>query len=457
MKNYSDQIERIKSKLLLAKKADKSLKVFGASSHQYSINKPATIDDILVIEKKYAIHLPDCYKAFILQFGNGGTAYANSGAGPFYGIYPLGEYVDELIDENTEKYLKNNCILYPKMTDQDWENITLKIEDDAISDDDYTKELGRIYGGILPIGSQGCTYLHGLVLNGEHRGKVVNLSLDHYKPIFTFENNFLDWYERWLDEVISGDLLIDSPTWFGYSMGGTEKQLLESFHSNSNNTTGKDALIGLLKKREITPATLHLINQAYTDSNNGNSQLLLQILAKHQHDTWKEYVIELGKNDLLTVFKYIFWYDKPNYSDWKEFINANISHITDSETFRFCTYILQECQFDYGSLIKNFIKHQNEEIRSTTIYSLGKLSNKEDYLDIFIIGLNDTSQKVIHSSLQALSGIKKKSLLVHYKNIADRLPVEKNYILSNLKNRLKEFNISLKWLRENDPSIFSKK
>ena len=172
----------------------------------------------------------------------------------------------------------------------------------------------------------------------------------------------------------------------------------------------------------------------------------------NKHKNWKEYLIKLGKDDLLTVFQNIFWFDKANSVDWKGYIIGHIDQITNPETFRFCTYLLQECNFDYGNLIKEFIKNTDEDIRSTTIYSLGQLSNKKDYLETFIIGLNDDSNRVIHASLQALSGIKNEKLLIHYKNIADRFPVQEDYILSNLKHRLSEFNLDLNWIRKNDPN-----
>ena len=127
------------------------------------------------------------------------------------------ENVDELID-NPKVYLSKKVKIHPNMTDEFWKDLTSKIENDEdITDEEFDKEMGNLFAGILPIGSQGCTYLHGIILNGEHKGKVVNLDLSIHKPIFTHENNFLDWYERWLDEIISGELSKDGPHWFGYS------------------------------------------------------------------------------------------------------------------------------------------------------------------------------------------------------------------------------------------------
>ena len=50
MTDYTDQIQRIKDKLLEAKKADKNLKVFGADRHKYIINKPTTLKAVTEFE-----------------------------------------------------------------------------------------------------------------------------------------------------------------------------------------------------------------------------------------------------------------------------------------------------------------------------------------------------------------------------------------------------------------------
>lgn len=448
MNNYSDQTERIKSKLILAAKKDTAFKAFGANSHRYVLNSPLEIKKVLAFEQQNSINLPESYRQFVLAVGNGGISGTKSGAGPFYGIFPLGTGMDQLVYTNTSECLKMECIISPDMTEEEWSELIKEIEDDDISDEDYENELCRIFGGILPIGSPGCNYLHGLVLNGKYAGKVVNLDQDLQKPHFTYEDNFLDWYERWLDEVISGDLLVDKATWFGYNMGGSEEELLEKYLNESSKNLKSAVIDGLLSKLHLSEKTLESIDEIYCNS--GNSRLLY-ILAKHNHPRWKEYVNEVNKDDLLIAFQIIYWYDKSNCEDWKEFIVYRISEIEDSEVLRFCTYILQECDFDYGNHIKDFINHDDREIRSITVYSLGKLPNKSDYLETFIKGLNDSSNKVIHSSLQALSEVRDKRLLTHYKKIADRFPVEQDYILSNLKHRLSEFRKSLQWLRENDP------
>lgn len=444
----TEQIERIKNKLIVAKNTDKDLKVFGAVDHKYILGEVVSNDAILEFEAEYNIELPNCYKAFLMNIGNGGESFSSSGAGPFYGIYPLGINVNEFITENPKEYLKEDCVLHPKMTDEDWEKLTEKIEEDEISDEDYNIELGKIYGGVLPIGTQGCSSYHAIVLNGAFKGRVVNINSERYTPQFTFESNFLDWYERWLDEVISRDLMQEKAGWFGYSMGGSALDILETYFSTTDNETKKDCLAGILKKQKLAPAILDTIEEEFRINDVEVQTGLLQILTKFDYERAFPYLIDFADVSLLDVLQFVFWYAKGKSADWLSVIESNIESINDDETFRFCVYLLKEMNIDYGYLIVPFTKNDNEEIRVTTYYMLGQLSNKGSYLDTFIVGLNDTSNRVVHTALQALNGVEDKSLLKHYKNIADRFPKEMDYILVNLNLRLKPFGLTNKTIKD---------
>ena len=442
METYNKQIQRIKNKLLEAKRADNKLKVFGAKSHKYYLNPPATPFEVSEFERKFSIELPECYTAFITQVGNGGTGHADSAAGPFYGIYPVGKNTDELIYDNTEKYLKNDCMIYPKMTDEYWESLTKNIRDnDDISDEDYEKEIGKIYAGILPIGSQGCTYLHGIVLNGQHKGRIVNLDVDYQKPKFAFEKNFLDWYERWLDEVISGELIKETPSWFGYCKGGTEEELWTAYISSTDLDEKKDCFFGLLNKNKLKEETLNQIEKLI-DTDTDHKNILIQLICKSDYGKAKKHLIGLIETDLLSIFQSVYWYAKDKSAEWLEVIGSNIQRIEDSETFRFCTYLLTETKEDFGKLILPFTKNSNKDIRITAFYTLGKLKNKKSYMDTFIEGLHDHSNRVVHTTLQALSGVKAGRLLEHYKILAEKFPVEQDYILVNLNHRLAEYGLT---------------
>lgn len=198
---FDGQLQRIKDKLSEAKTADAECGGFGSETHEYLISEPATEEEVLAFEARYAVQLPPCYRSFLLKVGNGGIGYDGAGAGPFFGIYPLGGGLNELVYNSDGSYLKYKCLIDP----------------DIITDRMKHISAHQLFGGILPLGYQGCTYYHGIVLNGPHKGRLVNLDNDrNIPPIFAKHANFLDWYENWLDEVIDGTQReMDSPM-FGY-------------------------------------------------------------------------------------------------------------------------------------------------------------------------------------------------------------------------------------------------
>jgi hypothetical protein len=443
MMEFNDQIQRIKDKLPKAKKADRNLEVFGAKSHKYQLNDPATIADVSAFEQKYGIELPACYKAFVLQVGNGGIAYEGAAAGPFYGIYPLGKHVDELIYSDARECLKADCLVYPEMRDEYWRSLNENIDNDSdISDEDYERELGKIFGGILPIGSQGCSYLHGIVLNGAYRGRVVNIDADRQKPQFTFENNFLDWYERWLDEVISGELIGESPRWFGYVMGGSDTALSAAFMDADTVQQRSDCLDGLLNKKKVKEETLQIIEEELLKDSGELKAKLLQVLTKFDYKRAKPYLIEQCQTDLLPVFQFVYWYAKDKSGEWLPLITEQISSIDNDETFTYCTYLLRAAGTNFGHLLVPFTGSDNESIRATAFYTLGKVKNKKELIEAFIRGLSDESTRVLVYTLQALIDVKDTRLLPHYKQLAERFPEEKDYVLSNLNQRLADYGLS---------------
>lgn len=448
MEQFTEQIRRICIKLREAGKADRKFKVFGADKHKYKLYKPLKPIQVAEFEAQYEITLPESFKAFLLYIGNGGPSYMES-AGPFYGIYPLGNNVDELTG-TPKQHLKLPVAIFPGMNGDDWKALTKDIDEcaDDISDEDFETLLGHVYGGILPLGSQGCSYLHALLLNGPHAGKVVNVDIDRQKPVFTYEANFLDWYERWLDEVISGDLRQDSASWFGYSMGGTAGSLVEKFYHFTNPDEKEACLEGLLQKHQLEPVVLQIVEKECREGAERYRKLWLQILTKADYARAKPYLAAYVDTDLLAVFSFVYWYAKKHGADWYQTIVQHIHRINDAETFRFCTYLLREMRAGYGELIAPFTQHPVADIRVTAFYTLGQLPQKTQYLDLFIAGLNDEATKVVRTTLQALDGVNNKRLLLPYKSLLERFPVEQDYILSNLHQQLRKMNITAAELRK---------
>ena len=121
--------------------------------------------------------------------------------------------------------------------------------------------------------------------------------------------------------------------------------------------------------------------------------------------------------------------------------------ITDEETFNFATYLLTETK-DFEEDILPFTDNVNSQIRSTAYYTLGKSQKKEQYLDVFIKGLQETDNDVLRTVIQAISGVKDERLLPYYKQIAKRFSKDEDYILSNLKRALEPFGLTVEEARK---------
>ena len=447
-----EQLIRIQQKLAQAKAADKNLEVFGADAHQYHLNPPVSEAEVLAFEKKYGVQLPECYRAFMLTIGDAKAKKSDFIAGPYYGLYAFGTSLDSLLYEKTETYLKAPCNLSPDMTQEEWETLSdplLPSEEEEEEDDDkYFVERAKVFGGLLPLGSQGCTYEHALVLNGKYAGRVVNVDLDLAQPKFAFEANFLDWYERYLDEVISGQLIDDRPTWFGYHRGEPAEVLLNEYEHTTDRKTQTDCLEGVYhKKPPLQPALLDKIEKLIALDNEDRT-FLIEILTQSSYERAKPYLQDLVTKDPKKVFQFVWWYAKDHCAGWVSVVKELLPTITDERTLDFATYLLTEGDDNFEEVILPFTDNENPQIRSTAYYTLGKSKKKEQYLDTFIKGLQETDTGVLCTVMQALSGVEDKRLLPYYKAIAKRFPEERDYILSNLEYRLASFGLSIEEARK---------
>ena len=453
-----EQLQRIQQKLAQAKAADKDLQVFGASSHKYHLNPPVTEAEVLAFEKKYGVRLPECYRAFMLTIGDAKAKKLDFIAGPYYGLYAFGTQVDDLLYEGSEIYLKAPCALSPNMTQEEWETLSAPLETNEEEfeeegyvievEDNYIEECGKVFGGLLPLGSQGCTYEHALVLNGKYAGRVVNVDLDLAQPKFAFEANFLDWYERYLDEVISGQLLDDRPTWFGYHRGEPAEVLLNEYEHTTDRKTQTDCLEGVYhKKPPLESALLGKIEKLIA-LNNEDRDFLIEILCQSSYERAKPYLQTLVTEKPKKVFQFIWWYAQDHCADWMPAVKELLPTINDEEMFNFATYLLTEATDNFEEDILPFTNNVNPRIRLTAYYTLGKSQKKEQYLDTFIKGLQETDNDVLRTVIQAISGVKDERLLPYYKQIAKRFSKDEDYILSNLKRALEPFGLTVEEARK---------
>jgi hypothetical protein len=191
MEELANRLIVIKEKVAALKERDKKLKLFGAWQHQYTFNAAATIEQVQAFESEHQLTLPEDYKAFITQIGNGG-------AGPYYGLRPLQHYNAHYIHHEVE-------LTTTRLKDPFPSHYWLSEKETFITKE-IVQESAR---GTISICEEGDGYNHLIVLSGKEKGNIWFdgcVSNQGMAPFTTQEKarfSFLDWYESWLEAANS--------------------------------------------------------------------------------------------------------------------------------------------------------------------------------------------------------------------------------------------------------------
>jgi hypothetical protein len=420
--NFDEQVQRIKEKLVLVRAKESKTQVFGAENHQYKLAEPYSQTMVLMFESEHHITVPEAFRAFITQIGA-------SGAGPYYGINELNKTI-LTIPTNLSK----PCQLHPKMTDDEWKTLTVDQEDNEEEDDPW-------FHGLMSIGIQGCAFETCLVVNGPYRGRIVNIDFDLEKPQFTFEAHFLDWYERWLDEILNSYDM----SWFGFKMGGNDLDLIRFFQSSSDSDDQAEAIWGFSKLPQVHLETIDFIEKQMQHSEKRVRDYALWMLTKFAYEKAKPYIARYLESaldeDKLVAAKGIHWYAKSHSVDWVDTIIKNLPGLNHPETFVFLCYVLSNSKVDFGPSLIPFLNHQEASIRKSVIHNLGKLENKQNYIAHLIQVFDDEDPYAQIQAIQATRGIIAPELVGHYERLISQN--KDKWVVINASVQLKELKLAL--------------
>ncbi len=210
--------EEIAMRLERLAERDKKCRIFGSSTHRYKLNPPLSPKAIGRIEKSHGMTLPEAYRRFLLEIGNGG-------AGPFYGLFKLGTHDDEfdhctwkqggLIGDLSKPFPHSKAWDLPKSF---WknapnfaENVAPEEEQDRVYDEWMAKLEehywhGKFINGAIPICHEGCAYRLWLVLKGREAGHIWQDRRAGEAGISPLKNkgyprlSFTRWYLNWLED-----------------------------------------------------------------------------------------------------------------------------------------------------------------------------------------------------------------------------------------------------------------
>lgn len=410
--SHQEQIDRILKKLSQVRA--QGLSCFGSDQHHFELNPPIQERLLLEFENEYRVKLPDEFRAFLLYAGNGG-------AGPYYGIAPLpiirSKILDWPFEEPFEKVLDLPCPLYFRMKQaSDWES-----------------EFGKTdpYQGTMYIGTQGCSYYMLLIVTGEFRGRVVYVNDDDGStPFITHEPDFLTWYERWLDELLAGQV----SDWFGRSRGGTEAELQALLENPETSAADKaDAIRAFWRFPDNSAETLELIPtflsetdpdirasacwmirhfklrgaeeavaEQLSDPSPEVRQAVILTLMSFDPARWSEKVFSCLQDDDLDVTEIAF----RTLQDAKQFSRSDLLDLVlvpPNESILLHALDGIEWKSEDQELLLRLLEYQNEKVRYDATLGLRKIRAWEA-IETVIAALEQETDSLVRGSILQMLG-----------------------------------------------------
>jgi len=188
--------------------------LFGADSHGFQLNPRLEEHEIAAFEARFSIRLPSDYRDFLSHVGNGG-------AGPFYGVFPLG-YVDD--NHGLRKWDIGDDLVgilaEPFQFRSAWNDLSQMPVDERVDQDQkgYDRLMNHfeksywsssLVSGSIPICHKGCALRILLVVTGKQAGMLWEDLRSEYgglKPLLLkcgSPATFQHWYDEWLDACLA--------------------------------------------------------------------------------------------------------------------------------------------------------------------------------------------------------------------------------------------------------------
>ncbi|MCE9546246.1 MAG: SMI1/KNR4 family protein [Planctomycetia bacterium] len=233
-------IRGTQSQIEMLRKADSTFRLFGAFTHQYQLGPRMSERDVAAAEAKYGITLPDDYRIFLIELGNGG-------AGPGYGLQRFGFEETAVARNSAPARLINTltseghpvqytCSAFDDMYYDEMDRLRSnprvlakpfplvrpwKSDNETVSEDDgeYSRWRDDVWEPMFEHGSfqlsdHGCGMKDKLIVSGEESGSIWKFDEQDGEWIVPFGANVLSehvpkarhtfsmWYNEWLSNSL---------------------------------------------------------------------------------------------------------------------------------------------------------------------------------------------------------------------------------------------------------------
>ena len=359
-----------------AQAADADLKQFGAKNHKYQWNPPASLTDIEEFERESGITLPEGYRDFLLQAGDGG-------AGPFYGLFSL-EQVRGWLGWPLEP--EKPPVLRPGMS-----------EAEGCGKENWKR-------GCIPIESEGDTFFTCLMVTGPDRGRVVYIEYEGYWVFFPREPDFLSWYTRWLRDTANGYKRIG---WFATDLDGDEEELRRHYTEAGSKEERQLTLVSMKKFPELSAETQDFIREVLADWSGEPNTAGISELANQVDPVLYERFLEqqwnAGLYDQVLYAVYHTPGDKTALAErWRERILAKMLEVSPE----YCGLVIPLLRRGGGVRFEQVVvllDRVPEQQKREILRSLGRLPDAGEHLDFWLPLLEERENlESLHNTLLAI-------------------------------------------------------
>ncbi len=194
-----------------------SVGMFGDETHSYQMNPALSENAVSDFENEHNIRLPEDYRQFLIRVGNGG-------AGPYYGVFQLGEVDDGFDFGPWDDFIGELSTPFPHSTA--WNDVADKPEykgddekfDALIEEFDERYYNPKQVNGAIPVCHLGCAIRQWLIVTGPEAGNIWCDDRAEYKGLYPLQTQtqqrvtFFDWYRGWLDDALTKLQLLEKGT-----------------------------------------------------------------------------------------------------------------------------------------------------------------------------------------------------------------------------------------------------
>lgn len=201
--NPTEELATVRKRASRLRASPEAADLFGFFGHGFEFGPPLPEDELEELERGWRVRLPSDYRYFVTRVGNGG-------AGPGYGLFPIGRWGDSAADNDPWDEWVVSDLAAPFPLTEAW-----NLPDAELQAPDVKGEaLHRWYDnrdakyfdpaliqGTIPIGHLGCAIWLRLVVAGPLAGQVWTddrANVGGLRP--ASPSGFAPWYLAWLKQ-----------------------------------------------------------------------------------------------------------------------------------------------------------------------------------------------------------------------------------------------------------------